>query len=519
MGDTRRLRARVRMRLATKLNWIMAAVLLAVLGAMALASLQVRGLQDDARIVNYTGLVRGGSQRLVKLHLAGRATEPFVEEIDRAVRGLRLGDPALGLPPPEDLRYVQDMDVVEALWAQLREAVRAGEAASELSRLSEELYRAADVATGDAAESSSRKVAAYRNGLLLLTVFSAATLVAAALLIHRGFARRVAELSRQVSRIAAGDLTVSLKVVGGDEIGLLARSTAEMVSRLKAMIAELSAARDRAEEGNRAKAEFLARVSHELRTPLNSIIGYTELVLDGLDGPVLPPQRASLEKVEAHGRRLLALIERVLDFSTFDDPELELDVSDFSPAEVLCRLDDLASAAAAKGLAYSVRVGEEVPDAVRGDVARTAQVLRNLVDNAVKFTETGSIEVRVESRPAGGKATCLRFVVADTGIGIPKDKLASIFQGFAQVEASLTRKHGGLGLGLAVSALLARKMEGRIWAESEEGRGSTFSFEACFERARGLPAGSRGSGEGCRSPPRRRRFGGDAGVEGRYRDA
>ncbi len=276
----------------------------------------------------------------------------------------------------------------------------------------------------------------------------------------------------------------------------LSYGTARDVTEQKQVADELRKAREAADAANRAKGDFLATMSHEIRTPMNAVIGMAELLLDTR---LRSEQRDYLVALKDSAESLLGLIDDILDFSKIEAGKLELRLSEFDPRETLGdTLRTLGIRADQKGLELVGHVASDVPARLVGDGPRLRQVIVNLVGNAIKFTERGEVVVDVEKEAQEGSEATLRFLVADTGIGIPPDKQQLIFEAFAQADSSTTRQYGGTGLGLSISAELVQMMGGRLTVESEPGRGSRFRFTARF----GLP----GARPPARPPARLRRL-------------
>jgi signal transduction histidine kinase/DNA-binding response OmpR family regulator len=344
-----------------------------------------------------------------------------------------------------------------------------------------------------------------QTGLLWIGVTTFSLALAGGVFGSRRVSRPLREIAKAAGEIAAGHWDRRVPVHGGAEGTLVASAFNEMTAslthwhseaiqqealrkseeyfqaamretneRLTGVNIELARAKEKAEEASRAKSEFLANMSHEIRTPMNGVLGMTELTLNTALTPI---QREYLETVKQSGDSLLFIINDILDFSKIEAGKLRIDAVAFSLRSMLDEtLRPLAIRAHQKNLELMAEIRPDVHDSLVGDPYRLRQVLINLVSNAIKFTDAGEILVRIEHEPAEDGHLGLHVTVSDTGIGIPADRQADIFQSFTQADGSTTRRYGGTGLGLTISAQLVGLMGGRIWVESTPGHGSLFHF-------------------------------------------
>ena len=473
-----------------------------LLGALALAIVALnlahgRAIDGDARMIDLAG-----SQRMRSFMLATLANsylwspdeakrleiEEELERFERIRRGLLDGASELGLKGSDDpeVRNVllRAGGLLSGYTGQIRAALEAARGPLDLERrrrLEEGLILSAfnlhlqfDLVTARLRELSQEAVVDYKRQQVVLLVIVLAVVAAALAGSERYILRPIPRLIGAFRQVAAGDLEAQAELPDRTEMASIKTEFEHMTGELRRARSALESANQRLRDVNRLKDEFLANMSHELRTPLNAVMGYTALLLKGLDGPLQPAQEESLRVVHQSASHLLQLINGLLDLAKIEAGRMEVLAEEFDLVPLLHEVvQHLRPEARGKPLQLELKLpGHPVP--VYLDRLKLRQALLNIVGNAIKFTEQGVVEVRLLEDESAAQR--LRIEIEDTGAGIRTEDLPKLFEDFRQLDGSATRKHGGTGLGLSISRKLVRLMSGELEVESVFGRGSTFRF-------------------------------------------
>jgi signal transduction histidine kinase len=494
------MRIRSRLRIGILLSMVLAVM---VIASSALFLKNIRDDLDRSRTGN--DIIRLSSQLAILIdHYKYAPSERLIQQIKGAGLALRTNLEKLsasGVEIPTLGRMQRNSQRIEDLLDMLTENGSPSEATAAARRevittnlqimtrfLVDETSQFVESSHDRISRVSAMGVAAGAS--LFVFLFLANTAIVS--LISKRLRSGLERLTTGATQIGSGNLLHRISLQGRDELDDLAETFNTMAESLKHAQEELKKlaleledrVRERTielEQAGRAKDEFLANMSHEIRTPVGEVIGMTDMLLQQ---EVQFPVRKDLEVIRNSSKTILALLNDLLDLSRIEQGKLELNQRPFDIREVMASLvRTFEMQARDKGIAFETTIAEDVPGTVVCDSDRIGQVLKNLLSNALKFTETGTIRVEVDLDKATEHLAKIRFTVSDTGIGIPKEKSDKVFLTFTQLDTSYSKKFAGAGLGLAISKRLVELMGGEISVQSEIGRGSRFTFSVVFERA------------------------------------
>lgn len=403
-------------------------IILSVFAVSAVSMFSIQNLQGDARVINYTGIVRGATQRLIKQELHQVQNDELIEKLDEILEELARGGDRNQLIPLPSEEYQDYIDRMSLSWGNMKEEimrVRQGADPQKLYQISEDYFILANDAVSSAEKYSERMVSSTAVWLILLNCILIVFIIL--LLFYQ--------------------------------------------KRQKKIAAELA----RAESASQEKSRFLSRMSHEIRTPMNGIIGMVEIARLSAGDP--EKVEDCLNKIQLSSDYLLSLINDILDMSRIESGKIELYAQTFDLQEFVERLRTMfLQKAEEAGLKFEVSAQIDSPS-VSGDKLRLSQIAVNIISNAIKFTPAGgSVRVRIEQKDLGGQKCSLKITVEDTGIGMTKEFQSRIFEPFEQADSSISHQYGGTGLGLAISHNLIQLMGGDIQIDSEYGRGTVFTI-------------------------------------------